>query len=114
MLRKFLFITLLISLLVACSPAAPASGNLSFTDGLGREVKLAGTAQKVISLAPSNTEILYAIGAGKQVVGRDTLSDFPEEAASATDIGSTFEALNTELIVSLNPDLVFARQKQGF
>ena len=110
MLRKLLFITFLISLLADCSPAAPASGNLSFTDGLGREVKLSGPAQRVISLAPSNTEILYAIGAGEQVVGRDTLSDFPAEAASATDIGSTFEALNTELIVSLKPDFVLAAE----
>ncbi|HEX9332817.1 MAG TPA: hypothetical protein VF896_13065, partial [Anaerolineales bacterium] len=37
---------------------------LMFTDGLGREVKLNGPAQRVISLAPSNTEILFAIGAG--------------------------------------------------
>jgi len=101
---------LLVSLLAACNSIAPASGNLTLTDGLGREVKLNGPAQKVISLAPSNTEILYAIGAGKQVVGRDALSDFPEEAKSVTDLGSTFEALNTELIVSLKPDLVLAAE----
>lgn len=110
MLRKLLLITLLISLLTACTAISPASGNLTFTDGLGREVKLDGPAQKVVSLAPSNTEILYAIGAGGQVVGRDALSDFPEEAKSVTDIGSTFDALNTELIVSLKPDLVLAAE----
>jgi len=110
MLRKILLIALLISLLTACSSISPASGNLTFTDGLGREVKLNGPAQRVISMAPSNTEILYAIGVGEQVVGRDALSDFPEEAKSATDIGSTFDALNTELIVSLKPDLVIAAE----
>lgn len=135
MLRKVLLTTLLITLITACAPQstptvvstetkvaateapateAPATeaptqlaaDTLTFTDGLGREVKLSGPAQRIVSLAPSNTEILFAIGAGEQVVGRDSLSDYPEEAKAATDIGMTFDALNTELIVSLKPDLV--------
>lgn len=113
MLRKFLLITLLIVLLAACAPQAPATqapADLSFTDGLGREVTLNRFPQRIVSLAPSNTEILFAIGAGDQVVGRDELSDFPEEAKAITDIGSTFDALNTELIVSLKPDLVLAAE----
>ena len=111
MLRKTLLFTLLfILLLTACGSGLSASGSVTLTDGLGREVKLAGPAQRVVSLAPSNTEILYAIGAGSQVVGRDTLSDYPEAAKTATDIGSAFEALNTELIVSLKPDLVLAAE----
>jgi iron complex transport system substrate-binding protein len=138
MLRKFLLITLLITLLAACAPqATPTTGpapteapatevpateatqaptepavetTLTLTDGLGREVTLNGLPQRIVSLAPSNTEILFAIGAGDQVVGRDELSDFPEEAKSATDIGSAFGALNTELIVSLEPDLILAAE----
>ena len=66
MLRKVLLIVLLITLLAACSPqvvptTAPA---LTFTDGLGREVTLEGIPQRIVSIAPSNTEILFAIGAG--------------------------------------------------
>ena len=113
MLRKILLVTLLIALLTACGPqATPTSAptTLTFTDGLGREVTLDGPAQRIVSMAPSNTEILFAIGAGDQVVGRDQLSDYPEEAKSVTDVGSTFEALNTELIVSLEPDLVLAAE----
>ena len=53
---------------------------------------------------------MFAIGAGSQVVGRDQLSDFPEEAKTLTDIGSTFDKLNTEKIVSLKPDLVLAAE----
>jgi iron complex transport system substrate-binding protein len=130
MLRRILLYTLLLALLAACapqttptiapvatevpateapmteSPTEAVATTLTFTDGLGREVKLDGPAQRVISMAPSNTEILFAIGAADQVVGRDTLSDFPEEAKTVADIGSTFDALNTELIVSLKPDLV--------
>src|SRR5687767_815299 len=112
MLRKTLLCSLLI-LLVACAPQAAGTESpaaLTFTDGLGREVKLEGPAQRVLSMAPSNTEILFAIGAGSQVVGRDSLSDYPAEAADITDIGSTFEALNTEAIVSLKPDLVLAAE----
>jgi iron complex transport system substrate-binding protein len=113
MLRKFLFITILIILLAACAPQATPTAvpaDLTFTDGLGREVTLNGFPQRIVSLAPSNTEILFAIGAGDQVVGRDELSDFPEEAKAITDIGSTFDALNTELIVSLEPDLILAAE----
>ncbi|MEW6400518.1 MAG: cobalamin-binding protein [Chloroflexota bacterium] len=128
MFRKSLFITLLLALvLAACGPAAisetsvptemPATVaptevptetpvGITLTDGLDRTVALDAPAQKIVSLAPSNTEILFAIGAGEQVVGRDALSDFPEVAKNVTDVGSSFEALNTELIVSLQPNLV--------
>jgi iron complex transport system substrate-binding protein len=112
MLRKIFLITLLITLITACAPQAPTelATPLTFTDGLGRQIALDGPAQHVVSLAPSNTEILFAIGAGNQVVGRDALSDFPEAAKKLTDIGSTFDALNTEQIVSLKPDLVLAAE----
>jgi iron complex transport system substrate-binding protein len=113
MLRKTLIFILLLVLLTACATQATATeahAALTFTDGLGREIKLDGPAQRVLSMAPSNTEILFAIGAGSQVVGRDSLSDYPAEAADITDIGSTFEALNTEAIVSLKPDLVLAAE----
>ena len=85
---------------------APSPAPLTFTDGLKRTVKLSKPAQRVVSLAPSNTEILFALGAGKQVVGRDDFSDYPAEAKSVTSIGSTFKKLNIEAIVALKPDLV--------
>jgi iron complex transport system substrate-binding protein len=133
MFRKFLVLTLLAAvLLTGCGPAvaatqspspvpptqvpteaptvAPTPAGITLTDGLGREVKLAGPAQKVVSLAPSNTEILFAIGAGSQVVGRDQFSDYPEAVKSIADIGSTFKDLNTEQIISLHPDLVLAAE----
>ncbi len=60
---------------------------LVLTDGLGREVLFQEPPQKIVSLAPSNTEILYAIGAGSQVSARDAFSDYPEEVQQVTDIG---------------------------
>lgn len=126
MVRKFLVGWLLISVLAACAPAttiaptattvptataAPTEASASnFTDGLDRTVTLAGPAQRIITLAPSNTEILFAIGAGQQMVGRDELSDFPAEAADVASIGSTFGPLNTEAIVALKPDLILAAE----
>lgn len=115
MFRKLILNLLTLGLLLtACAPTAPApvtaSTGIHLTDGLGREVNLPGPAQRVISLAPSNTEILFAIGAGPQVVGRDHLSNYPEAAKTVTDIGSTYEALNTEQIVALKPDLILAAE----
>jgi iron complex transport system substrate-binding protein len=78
------------------------------TDGLGREVVLDAPAERIVSIAPSNTEILFAIGAGDKVVGRDDFSDFPSEAMDLPSIGSTYGDLNTEIIVELGPDLVLA------
>jgi iron complex transport system substrate-binding protein len=65
-------------------------------------------AARIISLAPSNTEILFALGAGAQVVGRDDHSDYPADAKTIASIGSTFGKINAEAVVSLKPDLVLA------
>ncbi len=78
------------------------------TDGLGREIALPGSVERIVSLAPSNTEMLFAIGAGSLVVGRDEVSDYPSPATEVASIGSTFGELNTEAILALNPDLVLA------
>ena len=55
----------------------PANEPISMIDGLDRKVFLPVPAEKVVSLAPSNTEILFAVGAGDQVIGRDEFSDYP-------------------------------------
>ncbi|MBK8823355.1 MAG: cobalamin-binding protein [Anaerolineales bacterium] len=113
MFRKTLLLTLLLALLIAgCAPAAeaPISAAITLTDGLGRPVVMNGAAQRIISLAPSNTEILFAVGAGAQVIGRDAYSDYPAEALDVADIGDTYAGLNTELIVSLKPDLILAAE----
>jgi iron complex transport system substrate-binding protein len=77
-------------------------------DGLGREFKFANPALTIVSMAPSNTEILYAIGAGPQVVGRDEFSDVPAEAKSLPSIGGSMGQYSYEQIAALKPDLVLA------
>lgn len=126
MLRKTLLMTLLLALgLTACAPAQPqpapvatepaitqasAARPITLSDGLGRQVTLAGAAQRVVSLAPSNTEILFALGAGDQVVGRDEFSDYPQQAQSVESVGGSMGQFSTEAIVALQPDLVLAAE----
>jgi iron complex transport system substrate-binding protein len=121
MFRKILFALLPVTLiLAACTPARTSTpdtistaspttdSSISLTDGMGRVVSLPAPARSVVSLAPANTEILYAIGAGKQVVGRDSFSDYPEAAKAVQDIGGSMGKYNNESIVALHPDLVLA------
>ena len=110
--RKLIFLLLALTLaLAACAPAAePASSGTTFTDGLGRTVTLPAAAQKVVSMAPSNTEILFAIGAGPQVVGRDEFSDYPVEAKSLPSIGGSMGQYSYEQVAALKPDLVLASE----
>jgi len=88
----------------------PTLETISISDGLDREVVLPAPAQRVVSMAPSNTEILFAIGAGSQVVGRDEFSDFPVEAQVLPSIGGGFGDFSLEAIVDLEPDLVLAAE----
>ena len=86
----------------------PTPEPIKLTDGMGRDVSIPMPAQRILSIAPSATEILFAIGAGDQVVGREDTADFPPEVLDLPSIGSTYETLNTEAIVAMAPDLVLA------
>jgi len=88
----------------------PTEESIEIVDGLERQVVLAAPAEKIVSLAPSNTEILFAIGAGDQVIGRDEFSDYPVEAADLPTVGGGFGDYNLEAIVDLEPDLVLAAE----
>jgi iron complex transport system substrate-binding protein len=92
----------------AAAPTTPAEKPVTLTDQRGQEFQFEQPVQRIVSLAPSNTEILFAVGAGNQVVGRDTYSDYPAEASAVADIGGGFGALDTETILASTPDLVLA------
>jgi iron complex transport system substrate-binding protein len=116
--KHLVFISILAAfglLLGACSGPAtavptPTAQPVDLTDGLGRPVHLEAPAVRVVSLAASNTEILYAIGAGPQVVGRDEFSDYPSEAKALPGVGGSYGGYSYEAIVSLKPDLVLAAE----
>ena len=105
-------VTLIIMFLTACSGAQPAgqSGEISLVDGLGKEIQLDQPAQKIVSLSPSVTEILFAVGAGDQVIGRDSFSNYPSEVSTITDVGGSMGSYSLETITSLQPDLVIAAE----
>jgi iron complex transport system substrate-binding protein len=129
--RVFLLVGMMIALITTqCAPAsqptaaataaleeqtstsAPVTATpaVRLVDGLGRSVELAAPAQRIVSLAPSNTEILFELGAGSQVIARDDFSDYPEEVKSLPSITTNLSDINIEQIVLLKPDLVLAAE----
>ena len=84
-------------------PPTPTPAPIQVTDDLGKALTLNAAPQKIVSLAPSVTEILFAIGAGSRVVGVQDFSTYPPEAAALPKVGGF--PLNYELIASLQPDL---------
>ncbi|MFC2070177.1 ABC transporter substrate-binding protein [Chloroflexota bacterium] len=83
---------------------------IEITDQLGRTVTLEKAPERIVSLAPSNTEILYALGLGDKVVGVTKSCDYPTEVTEKPIIGG-FSSPNLEEIVALSPDLVIAASR---
>lgn len=94
------------------TPAAPtpaaAAFPLTITDSNDRKVTIAALPLKIVSLSPSDTEIVYALGQGAKLVAVDQFSDYPAEAKSVLNIGGSRGNFNFEKIVALTPDLVLA------
>ena len=120
-ISKILFPLILISsILAGCGSASSTtvvdvsgetiSTSIVLTDGLGREVILTNPATQIVSLSPSNTELLFIVGAGDQTIGRDSFSDYPAEASDLPNIGGGFSEYNLEMLLTLEPDLVLAAE----
>ena len=121
-IRYILILALILSACAAPAAATPQPGEtqapapqptetaapVEVADGRGKVFILAAPAQRIVSLAPSNTEILFALGAGGQVVGRDEFSDYPAEALQITNIGGGWGEIDQESVLALAPDLVLA------
>lgn len=95
-------------------PAAPAekqaSGTtypLTITDDASRTVTVKAEPQRIVSLAPANTEILFALGLGDKVVGVTSYDDYPAEVTDIAKVGD-FAGPNLEAVAGANPDLVLA------
>jgi iron complex transport system substrate-binding protein len=95
---------ILVAYLCVCAPLL-ASRDLK--DELGRTVHLPGRPRRVVCLAPSLTETVYALGLGDAVVGVTDFTDYPPEARTKASVGGLTDA-SLEKIVSLHPDLVLA------
>jgi len=114
-LKKMLLIllgaALLAGTLLACSSATESAGPLAITDDFGRAVTIKNThPQRIISLAPSNTEILFALGLGDRIVGVTNYCDYPPEATTKPSVGAYNEP-NIEEIIAREPDLVLATEE---
>jgi iron complex transport system substrate-binding protein len=81
---------------------------LSVNDALNNKVTIEEQPMHIVSLIPSNTEILFELGLNKEIVGVSDFDNFPEEAGGKEKIGGM--EFNVEKIISLNPDLVLAHE----
>lgn len=107
---------LLISFLCACTAmpgeSAPVGQNeaifpLEVTDQLGRQVRIEKAPERIVSLAPGNTEIVYALGLEEKLVGVTEYCDYPEAAKDKPKIGG-FSTVDIEKVVESQPDLILA------
>lgn len=95
---------LVLFLCLSCTPQPP-QGNI--IDDLGRQVTIHEIPQRIVSLAPSNTEILFALALGDKIVGVTEYCNYPQSAKTKPKVGG-FSTIDIEKVVSLGPDLVLA------
>jgi iron complex transport system substrate-binding protein len=114
----FILGSLVFVLLVGgCSPSstptsapADASRGITVMDRLDREVRFAEPPKRIVSLSPAATELVFAIGAGEQLVGATKHCNYPPAAQSLPRVGAgTLESMSRETILSLKPDLVICK-----
>lgn len=85
---------------------------LTITDFLGREITIEKEPERIVSLAPSVTELIFAVGAGDRVVGVTEYDTYPEEVKDLPKVGG-FKGPNIELITAQEPDIIFASTLSG-
>jgi iron complex transport system substrate-binding protein len=105
---RFLTCVLACLLFAGCGPEPRKESpkpERTVTDDLGRTVSIPNEITRVVSLAPSLTEMVYTVGAGDRLVGVTTFCDYPPEAKQIAKIGDTMNP-NVETIIGLKPDIV--------
>lgn len=95
------------SVVPSASPPAAVTYPQTLTDDAGREVAIGAEPARIVSLAPSNTEIVCALGACDRLVGVTDVDDYPSEVADVDEvvIGAV---VDVELVVEADPDLILA------
>ena len=96
-----------LALFAACTPRGAANQGAAreIIDDAGRRVSLPVTVDRVVSLAPNLTEIVFAVGAGDRLVGRTSYCDYPAEAEAIPEVGDTLHP-SLERIIALKPQVV--------
>jgi iron complex transport system substrate-binding protein len=90
---------------IACNLDAPPRGNLGIVDDAGDTLALSRPAQRIVSLIPAATELLFAIGAGALVVGRTQYCDYPVSTQQVPNLGDGIKP-SIEAVLARRPDLV--------
>lgn len=85
-----------------------ASYPVTVTDDAGNEITLEEKPEKIVSLLPSTTEILFALGLGDEIAGVSDYDNYPEEASTKEKVGA--QDMNAEKIIALQPDLAFLQE----
>lgn len=85
---------------------------MTLTDGIGNTVVIEEEPDKIASLSPSCTEILYELGLGDKIIGVSTWCTYPEETKDVEQIGDTF-SVNIEKLIEMETDLVFVSGHAG-
>ncbi len=100
-------IVICLTLISACTPKETANEGATreVTDDAGRRVSIPANVDRVVSLAPNLTEIVFAVGAGNRLVGRTSYCDFPAEAKAVAEVGDTLHP-SLERIIALKPQVV--------
>lgn len=88
---------------------APAKYPLTVTDDMGRIMIFGAPPQRIVSLSPSNTEIIYALGLGDRLAGVDVYSNYPPAAASLPKMGGMVN-VSESLVIAAKPDLILVSQ----
>jgi cobalamin transport system substrate-binding protein len=95
-----------LALLLGCDPPPPppTAAGVPVADSRGKVVLVPPRPARIVSLAPSTTELLFAVGAADQIAGVTTYCDFPPEAKAKPKVGSI--VIDFEALAALKPDLV--------
>jgi iron complex transport system substrate-binding protein len=86
--------------------AGEGSAGVAVIDDYGRTIEIRGIPTRIVTVAPTPTELVFAVGAGSLVVGVDDYSDYPAEVNDLTKVGNI--ELNIEVILALKPDLIIS------
>ncbi len=93
---------------VAEKDVVEAEFPLTLTDAVDHEITLEKAPETIVSLQPSNTEILFALGLGEEIIGVNDWDDYPEEALEKEKVGGM--EFNVEKIIAMKPEIVFAHE----
>jgi iron complex transport system substrate-binding protein len=95
------------SVVTIAGKTVPTTFPMTVTDDLGRTITLDKAPERIVSLAPSNTEILFDLGLGDKLVGDTIYDNYPAAAADKPHVGG-YSDIDIEKVVSLSPDLILA------